>query len=170
MYYRNLEQKYFITILPNDLRANRSVIVERVDSDFLKSECFLVKVELESCNDWCCTFEVVKPPNSSKPKVIFFSSSAIVERALFIIIAGCARITDMQTSLPHSLLISLLWMMGSVRKIIKKFSDLYFSSCHRKVGDFFTKITQKGHNPKNKYLKNLKFDFSFYSADCRSFN
>jgi len=46
-------------------------------------------------------------------------------------------IKDMQT-LPLSLLISLSWMMGSVLysmgKIMKKFSDLYFSSYHRKLG------------------------------------
>ena len=74
------ERKNFTPILPNDLRTNRSVIVERVDPDILKNECPSIKAELESCNDWCGTVEIVKLPNSSKLKVIF-SSSAIVERA-----------------------------------------------------------------------------------------
>ena len=45
------------------------------------------------------------------------------------------------------LLISVLWMMGSVvystGKIMKKFSDLYFSSYHRKLGYFSRKIKIK---------------------------
>ena len=51
---------------------------------------------------------------------------------------GYLPITDMQTPLPPSLLISLLWIMGSklygMGKIMKKFSYLYFSSYHRKLG------------------------------------
>ena len=48
---------------------------------------------------------------------------------------GSVPITDMQTPSP-SLLISLLWMMGSVLfsigKIVQKFSDFYLSSCCEK--------------------------------------
>ena len=50
---------------------------------------------------------------------------------------GFFPVKDMQTP-PPSLLISLLWMMESVLysmgEIMKKFSDLYFSSYHRKLG------------------------------------
>ena len=70
-----------------------------------------------------------------------------------------------------SVLIRFSWMMGSVLysmgKIMKKFSDFYFSSYGWKLVENFGNFKCKNdHNSKN---KNHKFGFTFYSADSRSF-
>ena len=71
-------------------------------------------------------------------------------------IVGCVPLTNMQTP-PPSEVVEILWKVRSVLnwtgKIIKKFSNFYFLSYHRKLGDFFTKKTIS----KNKNRKNLVF-------------
>ena len=91
-------------------------------------------------------------------KLWFLTLSEVLNPTSF----GIFPIKDMQTP-PPSLLISLLWMMGSVLysvgKIKNKFSELYFSSYHQKLGWWRHKNDSK----------KLKFGFSLYSADCQSF-
>ena len=62
---------------------------------------------------------------------------------------------------------SVLYSMGN---IIKKFSDINFSSyCEKFIENWDTEMIENEHNSKNKNRKNLKFDFSFDLADCGSF-
>ena len=64
-------------------------------------------------------------------------------------------------------------MLNRMRKIIKKFSD-FFSRVIVRISLKIWAMTSKewpksDHNSKNKNRKNLKFNFSFDSADVRTF-
>ena len=71
---------------------------------------------------------------------------------------------------PPSVFIRFLWMMRSVlkrmKKIIKKFSDFYFSSYREKFienwGDDVTKWPKNDHYSKNENWKNLKYEFRIF--------
>ena len=70
---------------------------------------------------------------------LIFITKKIDEKNVIQTKSGCVPITDMQT--PSSLLIILLWMMGSVlysmETIIKKISDFYFSSYREKSSKIY---------------------------------
>ena len=73
---------------------------------------------------------------------------------------------------PPSILIQFLWMMCNVLNRMENEIIFYaififrvIVKIHRKLTIFKTKKTKNDHNSKNKNRKNLKFDFSFYSAD-----
>ena len=89
---------------------------------------------------------------------------------------GFFQYKEIQTSPPLTF-VSVLWIMGIVlyntRKTIKKFFDFYFSSYRVKLienwGDDVKKCPKNDQYSKNKNRKNLKFDFSFDSAEFGSF-
>ena len=75
---------------------------------------------------------------------------------------------------PPSEMVRFLWEMWNVLKWMKNeiqfFCDFYFSSYREnssKIGVMTSQIWS--YRSKNRNLKNLKFDFSFDSADCRYF-
>ena len=88
---------------------------------------------------------------------------------------GCVLMTDMQTpSLQNGSpqksgyeWCGVFWIDGKNNKKILRF---FFSSYQEKFNENWgDEVKKNDHNSKNKNLKNLKYDFSFYSADSACF-
>ena len=76
-----LSNCFFTPILPNELKANRTVFIPRVDKSILENSLIDIKNEIVKCNSWTKVVDVVKIPNSSNMKLTF-TKSAMTDRAI----------------------------------------------------------------------------------------
>ena len=72
--YSSLNAVNCTPVLPPELKANRSVIIHKVDSDILSNDEDSIKKELERCNSWCKINEVIKFKSGNGMKIVFQSS------------------------------------------------------------------------------------------------
>ena len=93
-------------VLPNALRANRSIVLKKVDQTILDLSHSQLVSEISSKNSWCVVKEVIKFPNSPGMKVTF-ATSAMADRAcssgLFILrlfISKCKIARDIYVHIP----------------------------------------------------------------------
>ena len=67
----------FTLLIPPEIKANRSIILRRVDRLICDSSTQVIKSEIETYNDWAKVPEVVKFPNSNTMKLVFMKSDFV---------------------------------------------------------------------------------------------
>ena len=130
-----------------------------------QNKCYHFLVEIvEKCSGFIPITEMRTPPPSKWPVLIIIS-----ERKFQTMDFSQIRICRPD---PPSVLIRFLWMVRCVLNKFFFFRFLFFElwKIHRKLGwRSHKKWPKKDNNSKNRNWKNLKFYFSFDSADSGCF-